>query len=115
MKLSLAIRLGAMLKPQGRGRLISDGRTCALGAAVDAIGGLNRHDEDRYQLAFDEWPILLRKVSHPLCAPDHLADIITMLNDSPIRWTREQIADFVESIECADEQQQLVELVSVEA
>jgi len=41
MRLSDAIRLGAMLKPQAYGGFHFEGRTCAMGAALDACGRLD--------------------------------------------------------------------------
>lgn len=47
MRLSEAIRLGAMLKPQGFGSYFRHGATCAMGAAIEAVGGAN-----------DDWPVM---------------------------------------------------------
>lgn len=40
-KLSAAIRLGSTFRPQCRGRFFQDGGSCVLGAAYEAITGLN--------------------------------------------------------------------------
>jgi hypothetical protein len=102
MKLSEAIRLGAMLKPQCRGEFYKDGKTCALGAALDASGigdfGLKYASDDD---VVDRWPISdLRIQRHGLTRT--LRNHIVRLNDSD-RWTREQIADWVATIEAQNE------------
>ncbi len=103
MRLSEAIRLGAMLKPQGFGGMSSNPQsteTCAYGAASDALG--------RHVVPLIEWPWLESKGRCPDCHesfwPDgkeplkYLSIISSHLNDSHI-WTRERIADWVETIE----------------
>lgn len=101
MDLSAAIRLGAMMKPQGFGQMFFDGRTCALGAALDAVG-IRPENQGRYVLATARWPILveLKDIRCPLCGfkSPQLDSGITHLNDCH-DWTREQIADWVETIE----------------
>lgn len=95
LKLSEAIRLGATLKPQGFGSYFSGGKSCALGAALDAVGRAEMEEDDI-------WPELLSHIDTvecPVCA--RLRDghrIIPHLNDDH-QWTREQIADWVEQIE----------------
>jgi hypothetical protein len=108
MKLSEAIRLGAMLKPQRFGGLYVDSGTCALGAAMDAIGALPKKQsvicsDAEWEPALRLWGGLLdRRVAHPVNASpeDLVCHVITNLNDSH-KWTREQIADWVETIEVA--------------
>lgn len=93
MRLSDAIRLGSMLHPQGFGKLaVLDlhGQilaTCALGAAVQA--------------GYVRGSLLVAVASCPVC--DGVAQgrqLITHLNDAH-HWTREAIADWVESLESA--------------
>lgn len=104
MKLSEAIRLGAMLKPQCREHLSYHGATCALGAAADAIGCLDVHKYHHGWNAFyATWPILQTPVDPPASLGKfkcqcELSTWVIYLNDKE-RWTREQIADWVESIE----------------
>ena len=118
MKLSEAIRLGAMMKPQAFGDLIgAHGGTCALMAALEAAGipqtqyeGTGRVSNGREQVASPRlvWviPAEWRSVMHakhatcPECGSDqvYIGYLIPHLNDAHY-WTREQIADFVESIE----------------
>lgn len=103
MRLSEAIRLGAMLKPQIHGEYSTLEGSCALGAACDAAGSLNGFRE------------ILMKVSC-VCPGDVcwaepekgvLSSIIIHLNDAHL-WTREQIADWVESMETWSAPAQLV-------
>jgi hypothetical protein len=95
MRLSEAIRLGAMMKPQAFGASFHDGRTCALGAALDAIGRVR----ECYLNAPDYWAMLVNYVAEPVTGEMCLVlSAIRELNDQH-RWTREQIADWVETIE----------------
>lgn len=100
MKLSDAIRLGSMLKPQGfDGR--NKARSCALRAAGDAVGISDYLDSGalNYAALARRWPILRCPVQHPLAAfADDVMSSIYHLNDKR-RWTREQIADWVETLE----------------
>lgn len=105
MKLSEAIRLGAMLKPQGVLFALRNGKTCALGAAMDAIGALPQRRWFKWLPVADlepakaRWPELNRIIRHPCSGRKwRLRRVIWDLND--IRgWSREQIADWVEQIE----------------
>jgi hypothetical protein len=107
MKLSEAIRLGAMLKPQAFDALFTGGATCAVGAALDAIG-VELLDEavcknfppdslwDEAELRF---PLLAVVAVHPVDLRHmEVGMLITDLNDFHL-WSREQIADWVESVE----------------
>lgn len=102
MRLSEAIRLGALLKPQGYGIVPfnsgdpSSLATCALGAARQAIN-------DRHSLLTNLWPVCL--LVFPCPAPgcsrpyaDNVADTIVHLNNAH-RWTREAIADWITTVE----------------
>ncbi len=99
MKLSEAIRLGAMLKPQSIGGA-SDGETsCALQAACESYG-------ENY---FTSGPSLARRLLPgdlhcPECsrAGDAFWVIACCLNDYH-HWTRERIADWVATIEAQQE------------
>jgi hypothetical protein len=106
MRLSEAIRLGAMLSPQTRGAFFKrrgeDVASCALGAAAQAVGT----KPGEWLWPSDQWPILnmmvppaelpdeLRSWAHPR----YLALVIITLNDT-IGWTRTRIADWVEQFE----------------
>jgi len=125
LKLSEAMRLGAMLKPQIFGEVFDGVGTCAMGAAYDAIGAL-----DQLPCIYDilktdnnilpitcagalQWHrgILREPAICPECgSADHLHYIVTHLNDSH-RWSRERIADYIATIETQKEApEQLVEL-----
>ena len=115
MKLSEAIRLGAMLRPQGFesfGLDLGNGQrvTCALGAAAEAIGSQsltwqfyavnNREVAEDLDAVFGE----ILNARHRRCPVKGCrtrripAGVIVHLNDGH-RWTREQIAEWVETIE----------------
>jgi hypothetical protein len=109
MKLSEAIRLGAMLRAQGFGRLYTPatGRTCALGAAADAVGALVVNvgeygfDVVRAKVPIEWFWATKTNVSCPVrrCGYANRAEGVVMhLNDSH-GWTRERIADWVATIE----------------
>lgn len=105
--LSEAIRLGAMQRPQTRGTYYDYLGTCALGAALDAIGLLRQEPSDRLLQLQAAFPILRDEVTLPVVAPDpfryDLASAIIALNDQRL-WTREAIADWVETLEQAKKQ-----------
>lgn len=118
MKLSEAIRLGAMMKPQAFGKLRrvvyfykgeprQEIRTCALGAALDACGLLMVEDVQlmRFDNVFVHHPeiiaTLLQCCRNPMIESGRTAsvhEVIVYLNDN-CRWSREQIADWVACIE----------------
>jgi hypothetical protein len=118
MRLSEAIRLGAMLRPQGFHDFIQDlGAgivvSCALGAAAEAIGssavavfGPFADTDDLVGELDAAFGTLLntkrRGCPSKGCGVRRVtANVIAHLNDDH-RWTREQIADWVESIEPVD-------------
>lgn len=99
MRLSEAIRLGSVLHRQGFGSFYSilngEKVTCAAGAAREAIGAHN----------FDNWLGDVLRTEHPYRCfecnafiTQNLCGIIAHLNDAH-RWTRERIADWVETVE----------------
>lgn len=110
MKLSEAIRLGAMLRPQAFGAWFSADGTCAMGAAMDAVG----LTESDYHRTWSVWPNTLEirtrcpesRVEHCTCGPS-LSIVMQCLNDIH-RWPREAIADWVEIQEKAWEDPQPV-------
>lgn len=100
MQLSEAIRLGSMLKPQATGRVSKNGGTCALGAALEAVG--ERTGEGWFRV-YDLWPIARRHVPYPGTSTHHGKTMLVgsccwILNDAD-GWTREQIAEWVASLE----------------
>ena len=96
MKLSVAIRLGAMMKPQYFvGDMKTLGGSCALMAAGDAIGV-----EYMKIHAPKIWPILATPAVCPQCRYSGCLETVIAycLNDKH-RWARERIADWVYTIE----------------
>ncbi len=99
MKLSEAIRLGAMIRPQARGAFFKGGGSCALGAALEAVGveyyeygGISPDD---YRQIHTRWPWTgVRYKGAYVGLPKKPTDVIWRLNDSLLR-TREEIADWV--------------------
>jgi hypothetical protein len=106
MPFSEALRIGAMNRPQGSCRFLTDaGRTCAIGAALDAVGAFDHNARpsslELTHKAEQLWPYLVSHTRGPLDdagAPRRLIDIIMRLNDHNF-WTREQIAEWVATIE----------------
>ena len=99
LKLSEAMRLGATLAPQGFYKLKNSlGATCAIGAAFEAVGFVPTRID-----SYGPWIYLGNQGKAgdfrcPACRGDcgYPVAVITHLNDEH-RWTREQIADFVEA------------------
>jgi len=82
MRLSEAIRLGALWGPQIQGTYVSEqGGSCALGAAIQALGL-------KPEFGYAE----LRRVFPDLS--QSLVEAIVQRNDF-LGWTREQIADWL--------------------
>lgn len=95
MRLSEAIRLGSMLRPQAFGAFSDGTGTCAMGAAHEAVG-LPFVDDDNDPFG---WNAVLGVENCPICGPfSSVLNVVAHLNDWH-RWPRERIADFVESIE----------------
>lgn len=109
---SEAIREGAKLHPQGNGELMVNGYTCAIGAGLVAIGGpflaYAVMDSSGDGSAAEVWYPYLSGPT-PLC-PERcediaawdtsyeLMDMLWHLNDDH-EWTREAIADWLETEE----------------
>ena len=110
MRLSEAIRLGALLRPRQAFGVLYDRETdatCALGAAADAIGLLNVPFND-----YKPWPrdqpervtwrwSATALVDCPACDWEDSAQHLIIHLNTEHRWTREQIADWVETLEWA--------------
>lgn len=98
MRFSEAIRLGATLRPQAYGRLFDRGRSCAIGAAYEAAGV-----SDSHSVLPEGWFDFLIRQGGQQCVEcgELLTDnykAISHMNDFHF-WTRERIADFVETLE----------------
>src|SRR6185436_16765159 len=100
MKLSEAIRLGAMLRPQSFTNGFDGTGTCAWGAAFEAVGyapkgfkfdgaWMPKWGEHEFHKLFD------KSRACPDCGARFTSDMIVHLNDDH-RLTREPIADWVE-------------------
>ena len=110
MKLSDAIRLGAMLHPPGKGGRMDGETRCALASAADAVGIPATWDNVQGQWIVPYVPLQKR---FPLLdviregaarsydgSPRPVLHEIWMLNDTE-HWSREQIADWVAIVEAA--------------
>lgn len=124
MKLSEAIRLGATVSPQHFGSYADgNGGTCALGSAALAIGidPIRMDISDDESAIDDAFPALGRYSRCPahgclLLNPNAgfpVGVLIPHLNDRH-RWTREQIADWVQTIEDAREIEEISPLDVIE-
>ena len=121
MKISEAIRLGAMLRRQAFHTVYDpdDQTSCALGAAAEAIGALDTTQRNAYTAdAQSKAQVWLHwkhvEVPCPLCGLDYdvsrnfrstfhcIQAVIVHLNNDH-RWTRERIADFVATVEATQE------------
>lgn len=110
MKLSEAIRLGAMIRPQSHYAMFCDGRSCAQGAAAEALGVQYADTceaatlaaiavENAYSWGLSPVPLPCgcegkRTLLGSFGAIAHLNDI-----SGNHQWTRERIADWVATIE----------------
>ncbi len=115
LKLSEAIRLGAMLRPQTFGVGTDDNGDCALASAIRAAGCPIRPPGEGDASARDERPgVQTISVEFPIewnldylnTCPECSEELsrfrlIPHLNDKH-RWTREQIADLVKICESRD-------------
>jgi hypothetical protein len=113
MRMSEAIRLGSMLGPQADGHFYLDGAMCAQGAAL-AASGFALSDKTHPEVAHNEirarWPWLDDVVVPcPACeVRQSVRGLIPHLNNGtgpyPFvcgehGWSREQIADWLETVE----------------
>ena len=105
MKLSEAIRLGAVMHPQIYRSLRSPLGTCALGAVGFALGCLDSLDTTvDWKSTADFYRVTNKEIGLHICpvcqyTPQPTSDqnrlLIAHLNDDH-RWTRECIADWIE-------------------
>lgn len=121
MKLSDAILLGSTLNKQTFGSFMDEYGTCAMGAAYRAVGVANPQEctEEEFQnICYQYWnwvdddpfvqlvrcPASKRSMlgifgaEHQCVYTDDVVQIIYHLNDMH-QWTREQIAEWVSTIE----------------
>lgn len=116
LRLSEAMRLGAMLKPQAFGVFHSwrSQGTCAQGAALDAVGELMFYAGAAFAMKmamYRLFPILRCSGECPGCQKhfEKLRHVVRHLNNDH-RWSRERIADWVSTIEQEHERQQAAEV-----
>lgn len=109
MKLSEAIRLGSMAWPKGDIHLFDGESACSIGAALLAVGEklIPYETKAKYNRFCELWP----EADTNVMLPDTnwsvpLIKAIWSLNDG-YRWSRERIADWVESLEKARESQEV--------
>jgi len=108
MKLSEAIRMSGMMKPQGFNShsMYSVDAPCALGGALQSVGQQGTPFNNAYLIVRQVWPWLNKTMEErrcPVCADSfkHRSDLLCTifhLNDDH-RWTRQQIADWIASVE----------------
>lgn len=106
MKLSEAIRLGAMQFPPQQGGSMRGAGRCALGAAGEALG-IPAQDtgEVNYAEIVRRYPFVANVAPCPVCdicdISAELVDLVWHLNDchNDDGWTRERIAAWVETYE----------------
>lgn len=106
MKLSEAIRAGAKMRPQSFGRMFgfTEGDaygSCALGGAFESLCGVPHFDEHKMTgFLTQRFPILDARAEIPTHpgVPCSLRLGIMMLNDNS-KWSREAIAEWVETVE----------------
>jgi hypothetical protein len=95
--LSAAIRLGATFRPQCYGSMFEHGKSCALGAAAEALGiptHSSREFIDGIRPRFGE-PIPVTCPMGGCSFHWNHEEVAVHLNDDHM-WTREQIADWLE-------------------
>ena len=91
LRLSEAIRIGARIRPQCEGSFFEDGRSCAMGAAMEGSGLPYREMREASQAAVAMFPELF--LSGTSYTP--LGRSIFMRNDTGM--SREEIADWLQS------------------
>lgn len=121
MKLSEAIRLGSMVRPQAFGNYYDADGSCAMGAALEAHG----HRDSilaRLPCAVSlkamapewVWATTTMQTACPFgCLTCSSFAIAAHLNDYH-RWTREAIADWIATIEPQEQPEPVAVLVSAE-
>lgn len=92
-KLSQAIRLGATFRPQIRDQYMNKQGSCALGAAMEALGITDWRAHHPRNLFYERFPEIKDKSSSGRMS---ILAYVIFLNDHS-RWTREQIADWLET------------------
>jgi hypothetical protein len=105
MKLSEAIRLGSFLRPQTFGPFSDKCGTCAMGAALEAVGKLAKTTDTNSNRVKKIWPWLawnLQLFQCPWCGVyksfSSIFFLIVHLNDVD-HLSRQKIAEMIERVE----------------
>ena len=107
MTLADAIRKGAMQREQGVGKLYDDDLhvSCALGAAAEGVFGPLEYQRksqipDRLRREFPDLRTPDQSVQCPECREmESLWDVVGRHLNDEHGWTREQIADWLDTLE----------------
>lgn len=116
MKLSEAILLGSIGTEQAFGKLMNEGRTCAMGAAGVALGFLQYDTLSHHpsEVILDSaiylaYPFLNDKVECPVCRSKvglmTIYHVISWHLNDQHKWPRPKIAAWVATIEPQETQQ----------
>ena len=110
MRFAEAMRLGAALRPQAFGVLFDSVGSCAMGAVMEAVGAMTPSrllSMDPFRASMDGHASLQQKypwiytttVKHPITGIDFpFGHTVVDLNNY-YRWNREQIADWVDTVD----------------
>jgi hypothetical protein len=95
--LSEAIREGAKLSEQAFGDLVEGDKKCAIGAALEALGLLEKVSETGNVpgLLFQQYTYLGQTVACPRCRQQFDMGLACVHLNDDHRWTRESIADWL--------------------
>lgn len=99
MRVSEAMRLGAMLDGQAFNTLQDEGgRTCAIGAALKALTGAATWTPAGEEAM--HWMTFTGRMTCPACdlIEWHVHNLVVHLNNHH-RWPRHQIADWLQTVE----------------
>jgi hypothetical protein len=115
MRLSEAIRLGAMMNPIQAFDVYKNkatGGTCAMGAALDAVGQIQHvvklgRDPRRHDIPKRLWPFAFVHATCPVCGPIQLSTSIVAHINNKHHWTRERIAEWVATVEPLEQSEPL--------
>ena len=119
LSLSSAIRLGAMAVPPVHGPVFKRSQggicgACAIGAPIFALFGESAREEldsrgssltTIRQIFTEHWPWTVTRVTHPVRGSDsELVNAMVSLFETYF-WTRERIADWIETLEAQQDTQ----------
>lgn len=110
MRFAEAMRLGAALRPQAFGELFDSVGSCAMGAVMEAVGAMTPSrllSMDPFKASMDGHASLQQKypwiyktiVKHPITGIDFPLNHTVVDLNNYYRWNREQIADWVDTVD----------------